>query len=456
MNKDIPALTQPPAAGRPNAETVDDGAPPSGATAAGSAAPPADPARSRSAAGNWALLLAVIALAGAGWASWQAVEMRSQAATLRDELATRLEEGNALALEARGVARQQQEAIAALQGRVGVLDAKVEATEGQAAALEGLYQEFLSNREQTVVAEAEQAMTIAAQQLQLAGNVEAALVALQTADARLAAQDRGQLMPLRRALGQDIETLKRQQVVDVPGVALRLERLMARVDSMPLAFERELAERQRKEAEQVQPAPAEGVVDTVLRFAGALAHDVWRDIIGLLRVERLDDHAEPVLLAPEQNAYLRENLKVRLLTARLALLARDGRTYGADLAQAQRWVDRFFDLRDERVQAVVAELKALQEIDVAPELPTLTESFAALRMLQAGAGKERRGTATVPEAAPAREAAPAPEAAPAAEGDAAAQVAPPAVGAEVGGAEGAGATPATPPAPEGGDAAGQH
>jgi uroporphyrin-3 C-methyltransferase len=280
--------------------------------------------------------------------------------------------------------------------------------------------------------------------------VEAALVALQTADARLAAQDRGQLTPLRRALGQDIEMLKRQQVVDVPGVALRLERLMASADSMPLAFERELAERQRREAEQVQPAPAEGVVDSVLRFAGALAHDVWRDIVGLLRVERLDDQAEPVLLAPEQSAYLRENLKVRLLTARLALLARDGRSYGADLAQAQRWVDRFFDLRDERVQAAVAELKALQEIDVAPELPTLTESFAALRMLQAGSGNGRRATATVPEAAPA------PAAVPAAEGEAAAEVAPPAAGTAVGGAEGGGATPATPPASEAGDAAGQH
>jgi uroporphyrin-3 C-methyltransferase len=450
MSKDIPALTQPPAAGRPNADAVDEAAPPSGATAATSAPPPADPVTRRSAAANWALLLAVIALAGAGWASWQVAEMGTQAAALRDELASRLEEGNALALEARGVARQQQEAIAALQGRVGVLDAKVEATEGQAAALEGLYQEFLSNREQTVVAEAEQAMTIAAQQLQLAGNVEAALVALQTADARLAAQDRGQLTPLRRALGQDIEMLKRQQVVDVPGVALRLERLMASADSMPLAFERELAERHRKEAEQVQPAPAEGVVDSVLRFAGALAHDVWRDIVGLLRVERLDDQAEPVLLAPEQSAYLRENLKVRLLTARLALLARDGRSYGADLAQAQRWVDRFFDLRDERVQAAVAELKALQEIDVAPELPTLTESFAALRMLQAGSGNGRRATATVPEAAPA------PAAVPAAEGEAAAEVAPPAAGTAVGGAEGGGATPATPPASEAGDAAGQH
>jgi uroporphyrin-3 C-methyltransferase len=451
MNKDIPALTQPPAAGRPNAETVADGAPPSGATAAASKAPPADRASSRSAAANWALLLAVVALAGAGWASWQAAEMRSQAAALRDELASRLEQGNALALEARGVARQQQEAIAALQGRVGVLDAKVEATEGQAAALEGLYQEFLSNREQTVVAEAEQAMTIAAQQLQLAGNVEAALVALQTADARLAAQDRGQLMPLRRALGQDIETLKRQQVVDVPGVALRLERLMASADAMPLAFERELAERQRKEAEQVQPAPAEGVIDTVLRFAGALARDVWRDIIGLLRVERLDQ-AEPVLLAPEQNAYLRENLKVRLLTARLALLARDGRSYGADLAQAQRWVDKFFDLRDERVRAVVAELKALQETDVAPELPTLTESFAALRMLQAGGGNGRRATVTVPEAAPAPS--PEPEAAPAAEGEAA--PATPAAGVEGGGSETVGAPPEAPPAAEAGDSAAQH
>ncbi|WP_083200229.1 uroporphyrinogen-III C-methyltransferase [Thauera phenolivorans] len=402
MNKDTPALTQPPASSRPAAEANE-----SAPTDAG-AAPPLHGAGTqeqaspgaRSGIANWALLLAVLGLAGAGWSGWQVATMRAQATELRSELAARLDEGSAIALEARGVSRQQHETLNALEGKVAVLGAKVEATEGQAEALEELYRVFSQSREQGVVAEAEQAMAIAAQQLQLAGNVETALVALQTADARLASQDRGQLTPLRRALARDIENLKLQKVVDVPGIALRLEQLLAGSDALPLAFERELEARAQARAEQEQAPAEESYVDAAMRLSGALARDVWSEITGLLRVERLDN--EPVLLAPEQNFYLRESLKVRLLTARLALLARDGRTYGADLAQAQEMIEKFFDGGDARVRAALDELVALKKLDVAPEMPTLTESFAALRLLQSRNGDNGAGAAA-PEEAPAAE-----------------------------------------------------
>jgi len=402
MNKDTPALTQPPASSRPAAEVNESApndagaAPPQyGAGAQESASP-----GGRSGVANWALLLAVLALAGAGWSGWQVATMRSQGAELRSELAARLDEGSAVALEARGVSRQQQETLNALEGKVAVLGAKVEATEGQAEALEELYRVFSQSREQGVVAEAEQAMAIAAQQLQLAGNVETALVALQTADARLASQDRGQLTPLRRALARDIENLKLQKVVDVPGIALRLEQLLTRTDALPLTFERELEARKQARTEQEQAPPDEGFVDAAIRLSGALARDVWSEVTGLLRVERLDN--EPVLLAPEQNFYLRESLKVRLLTARLALLARDGRTYGADLAQAQEMIEKFFDGGDARVRAALEELAALRKLDVAPELPTLTESFAALRLLQVRNG-DNGAAAVAPDEAPVAE-----------------------------------------------------
>ena len=100
-----------------------------------------------------------------------------------------------------------------------------------------------------------------------------------------------------------------------------------------------------------------------------------------MRVERLDQ-SDPILLAPAQSTYLRENLKIRLLTARLALLARDGRTYAADLAQARGWIERFFDTRDSGVQDALAELAALQSMPIKVEQPSPTESFAALRLLQ--------------------------------------------------------------------------
>lgn len=384
MKEDIPVLVQPPSEA-PQSPAMQDGAASdhaaeaSGPTGSATSAPAASATRGGGGGGaGWAVLLAVLALAGAGFAVWQVWELSGQAESLREEVASRVTAGETIATETRAISRQQQESIATLQGKLGALESKVEATEGQAAALETLYQQFSRSQEDGVLAEIEQAVTIAAQQLQLAGNVEAALIALQAAEARLAMQDRGQLAPLRRAIASDIDQLRQQAVVDVPGMALRLERLLERTDTLPLAFAGEA-----KAAQAGQPgATVDSSGIAALDFVIQLALDVWRDLRTLVRVERLDQAAEPVLLAPAQSTFLRENLKIRLLTARLALLARDGRTYAADLSQARGWIERFFDVRDERVRFALSELNALEAMPVNVERHGLNESFAALRLLQ--------------------------------------------------------------------------
>lgn len=398
MNEEKPALT---ASSFPGEREAVDSRP--GAASAARASHADDrPPSAGSALSGWALLLAILAAGSAGWAGWQAWDMRSQGAGLREEVARRVSEGETIAAEARGIARQQQETIAALQGKLGAIEAKVEATEGQAAALEALYQSFSRTQEDQVVAEVEQTVAAAAQQLQLAGNVHAALIALQGAEQRLAIQDKGQLAPLRRALAKDIETLKLQPAIDVPGLGLRLERLLERADAMPLAFEGQLPAAEPSGATASAVAEGSDITTRAMSYARALLADVWREVKSLVRVERLDQ-PDPVLLAPAQNTFLRENLKIRLLTARLALLARDGRTYAADIVQARQWVERYFDPRDERVQVTLAELNELGQVALSTELPALTESFAALRQLQSRA----RETAP-PAAAPVR-ATPAPQ-----------------------------------------------
>ncbi|MDT3668819.1 MAG: uroporphyrinogen-III C-methyltransferase [Aromatoleum sp.] len=329
---------------------------------------------------GWGAAVALIAIAAAGFVAWQVFELRANVADTREEVAERLAAGDTALAEARGLSRQQQETIAGLQGKIGALEAHVAATEGQAAALEQLYQEFSRTSEDRVLAEAEQAINIAAQQLQLAGNYEAALIALQGAEARLATHDRGQLQSLRRALARDIERLSATPQVDVPGIALRLESLLERVDSLPLAFASQLDERKPPAENDSAAAPAGD--RPVLEYLSALGRELWNEIRTLVRVERLDQ-SDPILLAPAQSTFLRENLKIRLLTARLALLARDGRTYAADLAQARGWIERFFDTRENAVQEVLAELAALQAMPIKVEQPSPTESFAALRLLQA-------------------------------------------------------------------------
>ncbi len=321
---------------------------------------------------GWVAGIAVVALAAAGFAGWQWFEIRGQVDTLRQELASRLAAGDTLAQEARGVARQGQESLASLQAKVGAIESRLSESEGQAAALEALYQEFSRSRDERTLAEVEQAVIMAGQQLQLAGNVEAALVALQGAESRLALIDHARLQPLRRALAADIEALRALPGLDVAGMSIKLELLQGKVDELPLAFAGEA---------QTPPPDPEVPAAGPVNFLVDLGRELWREVQGLIRIERLD-HAEPALLGPVQGAYLRENLKIRLLSARLGLLSRDGRSFSEDLRQAATWVERYFDVREASVQQALQDLKVLGAVKIPEGRPTIQQSLVALQALQ--------------------------------------------------------------------------
>jgi uroporphyrin-3 C-methyltransferase len=88
------------------------------------------------------------------------------------------------------------------------------------------------------------------------------------------------------------------------------------------------------------------------------------------------------LLSPGQTFFLRENLKLRLMTARLALLQRDGKVYRDDLQQSQHWLERYFDPREKSVANAITTLKNLSAADLSLEMPTLNETLGSLRNLK--------------------------------------------------------------------------
>jgi len=106
-----------------------------------------------------------------------------------------------------------------------------------------------------------------------------------------------------------------------------------------------------------------------------------------VRIQRFD-RDEPVLLAPGQAFFLRENLKLRLLNARLALLSRDQGTFRNELKYAQAWIERYFDARDKAAQTALGALKQLSASEISIDLPTLNDSLAAIKTFKLG--KEQR------------------------------------------------------------------
>ncbi len=325
----------------------------------------------------------IIALIALLLLAWQWIETRATLRSLHTELAGRLADSDSAAKEARGVAKQSQESVALLQGKLGELEAQLAASQSHQAALEAMYQELTRNRDERLMSEIEQGLNAAAQQLQLAGNVEAALLALQGIDARLASAGRAQFLSLRKVIARDIERLKALPLADVPGIALRLEAVIASIDAMPLAFEA------KPRAEATKDAKASPATSQSMSSSGYWLNawtELWAEIKGLVRIERLDS-ADPVLVSPTQSFFLRENLKLRLVNARLALLQRDGSSFREDVQQAQVWLSRYFDKRAKSVQSALAMLEQLGSAGVGVELPTLSESLTTLRNLKVA--KER-------------------------------------------------------------------
>ncbi len=370
--------------------------------------PPDDKAVPVRPASSLPLWLAVLALLGVGTLAWLAWQGNARIESTRAELARRLTDSDTVQREAQANARQNREALDALQAKVGALEASLAEMQGQQLALQTMYQELSHVRDDRLLAEIEQDLAIATQQLQLAGNVEAALIALQGAEARLAKSAQPQFLPLRKLIARDIERLKSLPGADVSGIALKLDALLASIGSLPLAFEQRPAASAKAAAAKPPAATAAGTGEAVpvppvsppplaltdtSAWPGLLRTwlaEVWQEVRQLVRIERID-RPDPGLLAPRETFFLRENLRLRLLAARLALLARDGRSFQSDLKQADEWIGHYFDTQNGAVQETQATLRKLIKLDVMREPVELNETLSALRNFKLSRDRGERG-----------------------------------------------------------------
>jgi uroporphyrin-3 C-methyltransferase len=316
-----------------------------------------------------ALILAALAFATTGGIFWY-MQMRMQ--DLEVQLARRIGQFDTSSQEARAAAQEARATIENVVTRIGALEAKALETQNQQLALEAVYQELARSQDERLLADIEQTLLLADQQLQMAGNVRAALLGLDAAEARLARMGKPQFERLREALGRDAARLRLLPAADVQGINARLDALLRNVDQLKLETEPEATV-------AATPATERGPVD----WMGRLGREAWAEIKQLVRIRRLD-HPGLELLSPSQTYFLRQNLKLRLLSARLAVLQRDEATYRADIVAAREWVERYFRHSDPLGTAVLADLKAMAAMPVALQNADLRESLKVLRTLAQG------------------------------------------------------------------------
>jgi len=316
---------------------------------------------------------------------------------LREEVARRLQSGDVANTEVKGVLKTVQDSTKELQAKVSVLDSKQAESQSQQLALEQLYQDLSKNRDDWALSEIEEVLSTASQQLALAGNVQGALIALQNADKNLSRSDKPQFIAIRRAIARDQERLKALPTVDVTGIAVRLDSIIGQIDGMPLLSDEKPVE-SVTEPKQSVPAPVRNTAKAAKQNgkAGAgtavandwmanaqdkwqsLSAEMWGELKQLVRVRSVDT-PDALLLSPTQAYYARENLKLRLLNARLALLSRNEFAFRSDLSAAQDTIGKYFDTRAKQVQTAQALLKQVQSSNLAIQMPTLSESIDAVR-----------------------------------------------------------------------------
>jgi uroporphyrin-III C-methyltransferase len=340
-------------------------------------APRSQPRASRGA--QWTAALALLATIVALAIAWQT---QQRVKSLERELVLRQDASQRDAADARAVARTAHEVAQDAAAKSALLEARVADAAMQRSQVEELLSSVARSRDENVVADVEAAIRVALQQSALTGSADPLVLTLKQADERLARYNQPRLERVRRAIARDLERTRAQGAVDVATLATRLDEAVRLVDDLPL-----LAVGRAPAATAPAPAAASASSASAAAPAGwrEQAGALWREgtqrvsdeLRSLVRVTRID-HPESVLATPEQQMFLRENLKLRLLNARLALFARQFEIAQTDLRSSQDVLERYFDRSSKRVQAASEALRQVAAQSRQTTLPRPDETLSAL------------------------------------------------------------------------------
>jgi uroporphyrin-3 C-methyltransferase len=345
-----------------------------------------------------AVVFGVMAVAAfvSAWHTQQTVH------ALQQELVRRQQTSQNDATEARLLAKQALDSVRDANGKLGVLDERVAESQLQRSLVEDLIQSLSRSRDENVLADVEAAIRVAMQQAALTGSTDPIATVLKQSDERLARYNNPRLERVRRAVARDLDRVRSAAVVDVPSLTIRLDEAVRLVDELPLVSTPErataagraaaasAAQRPLAGARAASVAASAAVVPPLPAWLASLQH-AWEgfsvpffgELKQAVRVTSIE-HPEAMLMTPDQSFFLRENVKLRLLNARLSILSRQFDLAQADLQQAQGGLDKYFDRSSRRVVAVSDLLRQVAAQARQVSFPRPDDTLAAISAAVAG------------------------------------------------------------------------
>ncbi|MEA9444906.1 uroporphyrinogen-III C-methyltransferase [Candidatus Fukatsuia symbiotica] len=203
-------------------------------------------------------------------------------------------------------------------------------------------------------------------------DITSAAILLKSADASLVDMNDPSLIEVRRAITEDINTVSIINQIDFDGIILKLNQLANQVDSLRLA-------------DNSTDNPPMDEDNNAL--SGSLSqwrqnlNKSWQNFItDFISIRRRDSNAEP-LLAPNQDVYLRENIRARLLIAAQAVSRHQDEVYRQSLETSSTWIRAYFDANDINSKTFLAELDNLSQQSISTNLPDHLRSPSILENL---------------------------------------------------------------------------
>ncbi len=294
---------------------------------------------------------------------------------IQSQLARQSADASQQSLEAKAWAKQAQDTVKDSAARLGLLESRLGEVALQRGQLDELMQSLSRSRDENLVVDIEAALRMAQQQSLLTGSMEPLLAALKSAQQRVQRVGQSRLTSVQRAIEKDLELVKAAQVTDVPGLLIKLDALVALVDELPLA-------NQMVSPSNLQASPVSAALANPSGWQVLLAR-IGQEVRGLLRVSRMDS-PEAALLSPDQSFFLRENLKLKLLNARMGLLARQSESLQADLSACAALMRKYVDMNSRKSQQALQLIEQSQAQLRKGEMPRLDSTLSALATAAAG------------------------------------------------------------------------
>lgn len=346
---------------------------------------------------KWSLLILSLVAVGSSWLAWQ-TDKRVKA--LEQELVRRMETSRVDVAEGKLLSRRADEQSREAAARATLVETRLNEVALQRTQVEDLIKNLSLSRDENLVADLETGLRVAMQQSALTGSAEPLLIAMQTADERLARAKQPRLDNVRRALARDLDRLKSTRVADVNNLSIRLDEAVRLVDDVPLLNQPEAsanatatpargAARANRAAPSRPSEPASAASapatwgDRLVSWSGAAAHTVWSEARALVRITQVRQ-PEGMLLTPEQSFFLRENVKLRLLNARLALLSRQTAIVQADLKTVRDLLPRYFKAESSKTSLLASMIEDVAAQSRLTTIPRPDDTLAALALLSGG------------------------------------------------------------------------